>query len=159
MTTRVVLFIAFILLGGTIIYTKGYKSHFSDKSSVSLNAFNQHQKEKAEAIARAEALKNKSKEVVAEATGPDLSDPIVKKGMDIYTGSGQCITCHGANGEGNVDQQAPLIAGQHEWYVSDQLAQMKSGARSNEKMNQYIANLSGDDFKALAKYIQALRAK
>jgi cytochrome c oxidase subunit 2 len=40
-----------------------------------------------------------------------------------------CGACHGAAGEGNTAQNAPKLAGQHDWYVVKQLQNFKSGIR------------------------------
>lgn len=43
-----------------------------------------------------------------------------------------CVTCHGANGEGNMALNAPGIAGQSETYVARQLWEFKKGLRGAE---------------------------
>jgi len=40
-----------------------------------------------------------------------------------------CSACHGMNGEGNPAQNAPKLAGQHDWYIVKQLQAFKSGTR------------------------------
>lgn len=40
-----------------------------------------------------------------------------------------CAACHGPAGEGNPAQNAPKLAGQHDWYVVRQLQHFKSGMR------------------------------
>jgi cytochrome c oxidase subunit 2 len=40
-----------------------------------------------------------------------------------------CTACHGANGEGNETLNAPKLAGQHPWYVAQQLRNFKHGIR------------------------------
>ena len=77
-----------------------------------------------------------------------------EKGAQLY---GTCIQCHGEKGLGNVDQQAPRIAGQHDWYILTQLTNFKSKIRQNEKMYPYIKNLSEQDFKDLASYVSKLK--
>jgi cytochrome c oxidase subunit II len=40
-----------------------------------------------------------------------------------------CIACHGANGEGNETLNAPKLAGQHGWYLAQQLRNFKHSIR------------------------------
>jgi cytochrome c oxidase subunit 2 len=40
-----------------------------------------------------------------------------------------CMACHGAAGEGNPAQNAPKLAGQHDWYIVKQIQNFKSGVR------------------------------
>lgn len=160
MTARVVLFIAFVLLTGSILYTGKYKKYFNESRNLSYKAFEADQKNKAEIQAALLAAKNNAnKPKVVVASGPDMTNPLVKKGHEIYTGNGQCIKCHGENGEGNVAEEAPLIAGQYDWYVAEQLGYMKAGTRKNVKMMPYLKDLNTSDFEALAAYIKALRVK
>lgn len=79
-------------------------------------------------------------------------------GKQIYQ-KANCTKCHGANGEGVPQEQGPALAAQHDWYLYDQLIQMKNKDRINDKMYPHIENLSQDDFKKLAKYISSLRIK
>jgi cytochrome c553 len=156
MTARLVLFIVFVLLTGTIIATGKYKTFFNSTRDLSYRAFTANQAAKVKLAKEKAAAKTA---VVAVFTGPDLTNPLVKKGHDIYTQAGQCIKCHGVNGEGNQDEQAPMIAAQYDWYVLDQLNYMKNGARVNKKMMPYLKDLDSSDFRALAAYIKELRVK
>jgi cytochrome c553 len=40
-----------------------------------------------------------------------------------------CMTCHGAEGQGNVGIQAPRIAGMEAWYLQRQLENFRAGIR------------------------------
>jgi len=40
-----------------------------------------------------------------------------------------CSACHGQAGEGNSAQNAPRLAGQHDWFIVKQLQNFKSGVR------------------------------
>ena len=74
----------------------------------------------------------------------------------------KCMACHGADGYGKKSQKAPMIAGQHEWYIEAQVKAIKSGARSNnntKKMVPYVKDLSDQDIKNLASYISQLPKK
>lgn len=162
MTARLVLFIFFLSLIGFFLSLGGYRKYFNPEENLS---FQHLQKEKQ---AYLERKKQESEPKVAEKEGEeeseekiviDMNDPVIKRGHEVYTATGECITCHGENGEGNVAEEAPLVAGQHNWYVVDQLKQMKSGQRSNEKMGPYLAKINEEDMEAVAKYIQLLRVK
>ena len=78
----------------------------------------------------------------------------VEKGAQLY---GTCVQCHGEKGLGNVDQKAPRIAGQHDWYILTQLVNFKAKIRQNEKMYPFIKNLSEQDFKDLAAFVSQLK--
>lgn len=43
-----------------------------------------------------------------------------------------CATCHGVQGQGNPELNAPRLAGQNDWYLIRQLENFKSGARGAE---------------------------
>jgi cytochrome c oxidase subunit 2 len=45
---------------------------------------------------------------------------------------GVCLACHGANGEGNQQLNAPRLAGQNDWYLRRQIANFRSGLRGTE---------------------------
>ncbi|MBK4737705.1 c-type cytochrome [Noviherbaspirillum pedocola] len=46
-----------------------------------------------------------------------------------------CVSCHGANGEGNAAGGFPRLAGQSEYYLSKQMAAFASGSRNNPIMS------------------------
>lgn len=75
------------------------------------------------------------------------------KGKTLYA---TCIQCHGENGMGNAEKQAPRLSGQHDWYVVKQITEFKAGVRKNPVMLPYISNLSEQDIKDLAAYIFTL---
>ena len=52
-----------------------------------------------------------------------------------------CVSCHGPNGEGNKALNAPVIAGQEEWYLARQLQNFKAGARAYHKDDLYGAQM------------------
>jgi cytochrome c553 len=70
-----------------------------------------------------------------------------------------CISCHGASGEGNPEQKAPRLRGQHSWYIVTQLENFKSGARKNPAMEPFIKNLSATDLEDLGVYLEKLPTK
>ncbi|MEX2367800.1 MAG: c-type cytochrome, partial [Pseudohongiellaceae bacterium] len=48
-----------------------------------------------------------------------------------------CATCHGANGEGNQELNAPKLAGQEDWYVRRQIDYYKQGVRGASQDNVF----------------------
>ncbi len=87
-----------------------------------------------------------------------FSSPIfsadAQRGQNLYQ---NCISCHGVNGEGNIAEKAPRIAGQHDWYIISSIEAFKVGKeRRNDKMLPYIRNLSERDIQDLAAYISGL---
>ena len=81
----------------------------------------------------------------------------VAAGEVVYTKKGECITCHGVSGLGDVKEKAPRLAGQHGWYIELQLSKFKSKERVNEKMDPYLEKLTEEDFKDVAAYLSQLR--
>lgn len=65
-----------------------------------------------------------------------------------------CLGCHGASAEGNG--QFPRLAGQHPEYLVQQLKSFKDGSRKGGPMQAMTANLSEEDFEALAAYFGSL---
>lgn len=53
----------------------------------------------------------------------------IKRGQNLYS---TCIACHGDQGQGNKNLNAPSLAGQHDWYNVLQLKNFKSGIRGND---------------------------
>ncbi len=69
-----------------------------------------------------------------------------------------CIQCHGENGRGNPNEEAPSIAGQYDWYIVSSINQFKKGVeRKNPKMLPFIKNLSDSDINDLAAYISQMK--
>ncbi len=58
------------------------------------------------------------------------SPPGPARGEEIY--AKVCVTCHGKNGEGNLEYNSPAIHQQHDWYVRDQLLKFRSGYRGTD---------------------------
>jgi len=62
----------------------------------------------------------------------------------------KCVACHGKTGMGKKSQKAPMLAGQFDWYIEQQILAIKNGTRSNnhaKKMIPYVKNLSESDKK------------
>ena len=68
-----------------------------------------------------------------------------------------CIGCHQPNGAGY--QKYPRLAGQRPSYTVQQLAEFKSGARSNDRahvMRAVAGRLTDEEIKAVAEYLAGL---
>ena len=76
----------------------------------------------------------------------------------------QCLPCHGANGEGDIGQLAPAIAGLPAWYVDAQLFKFREGGRGAHfddiaglRMRPMALSLhSNDDVRDMAAYVAQL---
>lgn len=66
-----------------------------------------------------------------------------------------CSGCHGSTAGGNG--QFPRLAGQHPEYLAQQLKAFKEGSRKSGPMQAIAANLTEEDFKALAAYFGSLQ--
>ena len=69
-----------------------------------------------------------------------------------------CIGCHQPNGAGY--QKYPRLAGQRQAYTVQQLAEFKSGARSNDRahvMRALAARLTEEESRAVAEYLAGLQ--
>lgn len=70
-----------------------------------------------------------------------------------------CTNCHGARGEGNVEDHIPAIAGQHYNYLMRQFDLIRLGRRKNAdpKMESQIEDFSARDQSAVLDYTSRLR--
>jgi len=48
-----------------------------------------------------------------------------------------CATCHGENGEGMQEMNAPALAGREEWYLVRQMQNFKDGVRGSDPGDIY----------------------
>lgn len=78
-------------------------------------------------------------------------------GKQVY--EDHCVTCHGAQGEGNVEDHIPAIAGQHYNYLMRQFELIRLGRRKNAdpKMGSQIEDFSARDQSAVLDYTSRLR--
>lgn len=83
-------------------------------------------------IEQAIAFIRRQAPVKLSASLSDQAD--LQQGQKLYQ---QCQACHGANGEGNVQLHAPPLAGQHSWYLVQQLSAFKNGWRGNQSDDSY----------------------
>ncbi len=94
--------------------------------------------------------------------GPALAQGKAEKGQQYFA---LCQTCHGENGAGNKDLNAPRIAGQHGWYLQRQLQNFKAGIRGAHTDDLYgqtmapMAQTLPDDQAVLdvVAYVQSLK--
>jgi cytochrome c553 len=68
--------------------------------------------------------------------------------------SAVCMACHGATGN-SVNPQWPNLAGQHESYIAEQLANFKQGMRTDPLMSPMAAPLSETDMQDLGAHYAA----
>jgi cytochrome c oxidase subunit 2 len=54
-----------------------------------------------------------------------------------------CSACHGAQGEGNPQMNAPKLSGQAGWYLEQQLKNFKLGVRGANEKDQYGKQMAG----------------
>ena len=70
----------------------------------------------------------------------------------------RCSTCHGAQGQSG-SPIFPSLAGQNREYLAKQLGDFKAGKRNSDIMAPQVADLSTDDFTALAAFFAAKPAR
>lgn len=96
----------------------------------------------------AKALAAKPETVQAEAPKADVNTIVTTV----------CAACHNADGNSLITTN-PRLAGQHPAYITKQLTEFKSGARSNPVMGAMAATLTPDDMIKLGKYFGAQKPK
>lgn len=87
------------------------------------------------------------------AHADDDGETLAKQGA---AGAPPCLTCHGANGEGNAAAGFPRLAGLSAAYQSKQLHDFASGERGNPIMAPIAKALSDQQIEALARYYAGL---
>jgi len=99
-------------------------------------------------------------------TGLEADPSYWQAGEKLYRGGDAareipaCMACHGPTGRGNEPAKFPALRGQQSVYVSKQLNDYASGARStgpNGIMQTIAKRLSPEDIRNLASYLQGLR--
>ena len=79
-------------------------------------------------------------------------------GAALYTAKG-CGACHGADAKTPIMPLYPKITGQSKEYVTQQMNDIKSGARSNGQsvaMKGIMVSVSDEETAAIADYISGL---
>ncbi len=62
-----------------------------------------------------------------------------------------CFICHGPNGA-STEAEFPILAGQHFYYLYVQMKDFKAGRRASAVMEEFVAVLTRDEMKTLAKF-------
>lgn len=94
---------------------------------------------------------------------PTLQGGSAEEGAARYVA---CQLCHGQQGEGNLERQAPALVHANDWYLLAQLSKFKAGVRAGTaedvegvQMVPWAASLPDDQaMKDVVAYIQTLRA-
>lgn len=84
---------------------------------------------------------------------------LADEGADLYM-SKTCNVCHGADAKTPIMPIYPKIAGQSKEYITQQMTDIKSGARSNGQsaaMKGIMANVSTEEIDKIADYVSALK--
>lgn len=86
-----------------------------------------------------------------QGNGSDLA-----RGRQLY--ERDCLSCHGAQGEGKADQFYPRLSGQHYRYLLRENRMIRSGERrnANPEMAKAIGTYGDEDLSAVADYISRL---
>lgn len=63
-----------------------------------------------------------------------------------------CQSCHGRNGDEALQDDYPILAGQHADYLEHALRSYRDGSRNNAIMAGFAANLSDEDIEDLAAW-------
>lgn len=99
-----------------------------------------------------------------QTSGAVTDAALAEAGKKLYddgnTDSGvpACMGCHMENGMGN--ERYPRLAGQHQTYTLQQMADFKSGARVNDKgrvMRAVAERMTEQEMKAVSEYIAGLK--
>jgi cytochrome c oxidase subunit 2 len=101
------------------------------------------------------------------ATQPTYAQTRAAAAGDVAAGRASyavCSTCHGAQGEGNPQLNAPKLSGQAGWYLAEQLRDFKLGIRGSNENDAYgkqmiaFAATLGDDtaIKNVVAFINSL---
>lgn len=157
--TRIILFTLFLCLCAFLLNLAGYKKVHDQSivlNSEYLSKTLENNKKEKEALLLA---KNKKAEPEEEKKAVlDMNDPKIKNGFTVYSEGKNCLSCHGEKAQGNPEVKAPLLAGQHDWYIIDQIAQIDSGKRAidNSALSAH-QGLTEQETKDVAKYISLLR--
>lgn len=88
-------------------------------------------------------------------------DPVLMaEGKELYNrgvkarGIPACFSCHGKKGEGDAENSR--VAGQYDWYLSNQMYWYKTGEIKNADMIDIARKLTNKEVEALSVYMQSL---
>lgn len=95
----------------------------------------------------------------------EVTDDLLETGRLVAMGGAEaggadmaCISCHGAQGQGDGSGAFPRLAGQSGWYMYKQLIDYASGARPNAVMSGVAARLTEHEMEAVSAYYAAIGA-
>lgn len=95
----------------------------------------------------------------------DVTDDLLETGRLVAMGGSEaggagmaCISCHGAEGQGDGSGAFPRLAGQPGWYLYKQLIDYASGARPNAVMTGVATRLTEQEMEAVSAYYAAIEA-
>ena len=101
--------------------------------------------------------------MVVGAAACDATPPPVgmERGAELYE---TCVPCHGPNGAGKPEVEAPSIAGLPQWYVQEQLSGFQNGYRGDHaadlpglRMRPMALSLTREgDIESVAQYVAQL---
>lgn len=88
---------------------------------------------------------------------PDAnSGRFVAIGGEMHSTRFACISCHGADGQGDASGAFPRLAGQSGWYLYRSLGAFASGIRPSQVMGPIAAELDDAAMQAVAAYYSGL---
>ncbi|MGV8897771.1 MAG: c-type cytochrome [Burkholderiaceae bacterium] len=90
---------------------------------------------------------------VAASTAVAAPPSIVTKGNGP---AAACASCHGVDGSGNAQAGFPVLAQLPQTYITKQIADFKSGTRSNPVMTPIAQAMSAEDTESAARYFGSL---
>lgn len=89
-----------------------------------------------------------------------LAPALAADGKAIYADKG-CAACHGEDAKTPLQEGFPKLAGQSADYMLNQMKDIKAGARTNgqsvDSMKPIVEDMSEDDMKAVAAYLNSLK--
>lgn len=150
MEFRLVIFLVFLTVAAGMLSLGGYKKYYSKDDSFQASVKVDLNKKAAVTEKAAEIKESKPFKL-------EINTASLKNGFEVYHNKGQCVKCHGDKGQGNAAEEGPLLAGQYDWYIIDQVNQIRSGTRINEKMKPYLNGISDEEIKNVAEYMSKMR--
>lgn len=84
---------------------------------------------------------------------------MAEEGSALYASKG-CIGCHGPDGKKPIMPMAPMIAGQNEEYLINQLNDIKLNKRNNGQtamMMGIMTAVSNDEIKIISKWLSEVK--
>jgi cytochrome c553 len=93
---------------------------------------------------------------IASLSAPVLAQDVPAPPPEIAELVDTCKACHGDNGV-PVQEDAPIIWGQEQYYMYVQMRDIKAGRRESEIMGPIVQDLDKDTMKALAEYFSQLK--